>query len=546
MAQLVLGPLLRYVGETEATVWVETDTTCEVEVLGVKAGTWCVGGHHYAIVHVQGLEPGSTTEYEVHLDGVKRFPLPLDELPPCSIRTIDPDRPLKVVFGSCRTGYPHHPPYALSKDLDPRGREVDALYAYALRMREEPSEKWPHQLVHLGDQVYADEVSPRTLEFMRTRRSLSEPPGEQLADFEDYTRLYRDTWEDPVIRWLLSTVPSSMIFDDHDVHDDWNISGEWVEDARKEPWWEDRITGAFMSYWIYQHLGNLSPRELAEDPLYEKVRKLPDAGKLLREFALKADRETAGSRWSYCRDFGRSKLVMIDSRAGRVLDPGARKMVDEEEWEWIEKEARGDVDHLLLGTSLPLLLAPALHEAESWNEAVCDGAWGRPMARLGEKIRRGLDLEHWSAFRKSFDAVCELMRAVGAGERGEPPASIVVLSGDVHHAYLAEVEFRGDGVRSNVYQAVCSPMRNPLDKRERRMFKFAVSPLAAGITRRMARAAGVDDPPVSWDFVEPPQFDNQVAELILDGREARLKIEKTKRGEWRDPTLEKVLDRKLS
>jgi hypothetical protein len=546
MAQLVLGPLLRYVGETEATVWVETDTTCEVEVLGATARTWCVRGHHYALVHVENLEPGSVNPYEVRLDGVKRFPIRDGEFPPCSIRTMKSGRPVKVVFGSCRTGYPHHPPYALPKDLDPRGREIDALYAYALRMQEEDEADWPHQLIHLGDQVYADEVSPRTLEFMRTRRSLSEPPGRELADFEDYTRLYRDTWEDPVIRWLLASVPSSMIFDDHDVHDDWNTSAAWRAQITHEPWWRGRITAGLVSYWIYQHLGNLSPRELGEDGLYEKVRAQADAGDLLHEFAHKADRETAGSRWSFCRDFGGAKLVMIDSRAGRVLEPGARQMVDEDEWSWIEQEATGGVDHLLLGTSLPMLLAPALHETESWNEAVCDGAWGKTMARLGEKIRRGLDLEHWSAFRKSFDRLAELMRAVGAGERGEAPASIVVLSGDVHHAYLAEVSFPGNGVKSNVFQAVCSPMRNPLNARERRMFHVALSRPAAMITRAMARAAGVGEPPVKWEFLEPPKFDNQVAELLLDGREAHLKIEKTKRGEWQKPELEKVLDRRLA
>ena len=91
------------------------------------------------------------------------------------------------------------------------------------------------------------------------------PPGEQIADFEEYTRLYRESWSEPDIRWLLSTVPTVMIFDDHDVHDDWNISWLWVEEMRAKPWWEARITGAFMAYWIYQHLGNLSPPELEDD-----------------------------------------------------------------------------------------------------------------------------------------------------------------------------------------------------------------------------------------------------------------------------------------
>ena len=31
----------------------------------------------------------------------------------------------------------------------------------------------------------------------------------------------------------------------------------------REPWWRRRITGGLTSYWVYQHLGNLSPAELA-------------------------------------------------------------------------------------------------------------------------------------------------------------------------------------------------------------------------------------------------------------------------------------------
>ena len=89
---------------------------------------------------------------------------------------------------------------------------------------------WPRALLMLGDQVYADEVSPETLAFIRKRRDVRKPPGEEVADFEEYTRLYRESWEDPHIRWLLSTVSTSMVIDDHDVHDDWNISAAWVEE----------------------------------------------------------------------------------------------------------------------------------------------------------------------------------------------------------------------------------------------------------------------------------------------------------------------------
>lgn len=82
MAKLLLGPLLRYVGETEAVLWVETDEPCEVEILGHTEPTFCVAGHHFALVIVDGLEPGSSSEYEVSLDGQRRWPEPGSEFPP--------------------------------------------------------------------------------------------------------------------------------------------------------------------------------------------------------------------------------------------------------------------------------------------------------------------------------------------------------------------------------------------------------------------------------------------------------------------------------
>src|SRR3954451_25131148 len=114
--------------------------------------------------------------------------------------------------------------------------------------------------------------------------------------------------------------------------------------------------------------------------------------------------------------------------------------------------------------------------------------------------------------------MCRHIREVGTGEHGEPPATIVALSGDVHHAYLAEVGFpRGTGMRSQVWQAVCSPFRNPLDERERGMMRTAASRLGAKLTRLLARAAKVPAAPVEWRNVHPqPWFDNQVATLVLE------------------------------
>jgi hypothetical protein len=339
-----------------------------------------------------------------------------------------------------------------------------------------------------------------------------------------------------------------MIFDDHDMHDDWNISRSWVADMRSLPWWHDRITGGFMSYWIYQHLGNLAPEELAEDETYQSVLDADgDATKLVREFAIRADREEAGTRWSFYRDIGSTRVIMMDSRGGRCLTPHRRSIFDDDEWSWIVEHASGDFDHLVIGTSLPFLLGYGMHYVEAWNEAVCDGAWGALAAAAGEKIRRGLDLEHWSAFRMSFERLTRLLEEVGSGRRGKPPASIVVVSGDVHHAYLAEVAFRRSaGVRSAVYQAVCSPMRNPLSDNERRMIRLGISPAGSAIGRALARAAGVKDPDLRWRFIEGPWFNNQVATLKLRGRAASMRLDKTVAGEGENFELEKVFDHPLT
>ncbi len=550
MPLLRLGPALRYVGETEATIWVETDEPCQVEILGRTARTWHVEGHHYALVYIDGLEPGTTTEYSVKLDDDIVWPQATALFPKPAIRTPKAGERIKMLFGSCRVAAPHVPPYSLGKDKDERGRGIDALYAFARRMVEQPPESWPHVLVWLGDQIYADEVSPGTKEFIEKHRDSgdSDAPDDQVANFEEYTRLYYDSWTDETVRWLLSTVSSAMIFDDHDVHDDWNTSKDWLEEYRQKSWWEERIVGGLMSYWIYQHVGNLSPRELKEDELYQRVCEADDAGPMLREFAHKADREVGVARWTYCRQIGQSKLIMMDSRAGRVLDPGERQMVDDKEWDYIQKEARGDCNHLFLATSLPYLLAPGMQHLEAWNEAVCDGAWGGLWAKLGEKIRQELDLEHWGAFQKSFHRMRRLLEEIGSGQDGhEPPASIVLLSGDVHHAYLSEIAFRRDvGVKSAVYQACCSPFRNPLDAKERRAIKSMATRPARWVTAAMARAAGVEDPGMRWRFVKDPTFDNQVASLEWEGREALVRIEKAVPSDPAQPRLEKVFEERIA
>src|SRR6187549_123267 len=548
MPDLVLGPLLRYVSETEATVWVETDGPCEVEVLGRREPTFGVAGHHYALVRIEGLEPGGFYEYEVALDGERRWPLPDADLPPSAIRTFSPGKAVDICFGSCRVAVPHEEPYTKPKDEHEDGHELDALYVLAKQMVRDDRDNWPELLFLLGDQIYVDEGSPAVRERIRAKRDTSQPPGEEVIDFEEYTWLYQESWQDALIRWLFSTVSTSMVWDDHDMSDDWNISRSWHEEMEKKDWWHERAVGGIMSYWIYQHIGNLSPRDLDdENEIYAKVRGNPDATEDLREWARSIEATASGTRWSFCRDIDGVRAIFMDSRAARVLTRERRSMFDDEVWGWIVDHATGDFDHLLISTTVPYLLSPAFHHLEAWNERLCDGACGGLAATASEKLRRSLDFDHWAAFQMSFHRLRRLLEEVGSGERGKPPASIVILSGDVHHAYLFDVAFRKDvGMKSRVVQAVCSPYRNPLDDKERRVVKAGFTRGAELFTRSLAKLSGAPDPGIRWRCLEGPYFDNQVGTVRLDGREAIVRLDKTIAGEEDEKRLEKTFERRIA
>ncbi|MFF3320481.1 alkaline phosphatase D family protein [Streptomyces sp. NPDC003035] len=533
-AGLRLGPLLRYVdGVTgdSATIWIEADRPCTAEVrcasgAGGSTRTFQIAGHHYALIPVTGLAPGKTTAYEVRLDGRSVWPLPDSPHPPSTLRVPAPGDGVTAAFGSCR--WAAKP----ARGHDPVG--PDALDTLATHLSSDEGAERPDVLLLLGDQVYADETSAATRRWLAARRDLRDPPGPEVGDYEEYTRLYDESWKDSEVRWLLSTVPSCMIFDDHDVIDDWNTSAAWLRRMRATPWWGERVLSGLMSYWVYQHLGNLSPAELAADPLYAEVCAAPDGTEALRRFAAEAVADPARVRWSYRRDFGRTRLLMVDTRAARVLREDGRAMQDEAEAAWVRDQAladRGSYDHLLVGTSLPWLLPPLLHDAETWSAALCRGERGGPggrWARLAEGLRQRADLEHWAAFPSSFEALTRLLAEAGSGPGA--PATVSVLSGDVHHAYVAEPRWPDGGPEARVTQLTCSPLHNAVPRVVRLSFRFGWSRLGRLLGRALTTHARAPHAPVTWRRTGGPWFGNQLMTLTLRGRTAHLTLFLARRG----------------
>jgi hypothetical protein len=116
----------------------------------------------------------------------------------------------------------------------------------------------------------------------------------------------------------------------------------------------------------------------------------------------------------------------------------------------------------------------------------------------------------------------------------------------VHHAFLTEVAFRRSAcARSRVVQAACSPFRNDLDRRERRVLRFAASRPGRTLGRILAATARVEQPTISWRVTDGPYFDNQVVSLRIRGRGLELDIDKTVPGEPH-PRRERVCRERLA
>ena len=257
------------------------------------------------------------------------------------------------------------------------------------------------------------------------------------------------------------------------------------------------------------------------------------------------DSTGAGARWSFCRDFGGTRAIFVDSRAGRVLDEG-RAMVDDEEWDWIVARTEGDFDHLLIATTVPWLLSPGLAAPRGLEREVCDGATGRSRRGSGEAAPRASTSTTGAAFAAPSSAA-RLLGEVAAGRARDAPASIVVLSGDVHHAYLTEVDSRraGGGEEPSTRRSA-RPSETRSTAKERQVDEGRLRPAASPDRRPRSPAAGAPEPGIGWRLLEGPYFDNQVATLHFDGRDAAMRLEKTLPGELEQRTLEPSFRRRLA
>jgi hypothetical protein len=539
---LTCGPLVRYVDRGSAVIWLEVREPLQVEVQvevevpgsaivaasGVPSSfrVWTVGieDSYYAWVALAWLVPDTWYRYRIvghrrdgssiplwpdgRLSGVG-LPSVFKTLPSWSLDTF------RMAYGSCRKGYP-----VLDEKAPATG--PDALEGLGELMRKNFDQRdsaWPHVLHLMGDQIYADDFS----------RGLMRKFGHDLAaKFTEFAQIYREAWTArPAVRWALSCVPSFMIFDDHEIDDDWNITQDWVK-SRRTPAAIRQLTDGLMAYWVYQGAGNLQPRRWLAD---ERMRLLNprmepligDVSGRLRRLCESYVRGHRRASWSFAIDAAGTRIAVADTRMHRKLT-GHRLIMNDEAWDEFASLAKGHASRrVVLVTPGPFLLPQPLHDLESWVadkiendpslfERVVTGAAGGLLGGIGgaivggiggfivggpagaavgagigagigagvgfaagflleeiiEKILGGkigdLDIELWPVFPTSFNRMIRLLEDLADGRGTVRKHFISVLGGDVHFAYAMRGELSRTLARRQVWHLTLSPTGNLLDE----------------------------------------------------------------------------------
>jgi hypothetical protein len=225
----------------------------------------------------------------------------------------------------------------------------------------------------------------------------------------------------PAVRRVLAHLPTAMVFDDHDVSDDWNLSREWEQAAYGHPFSRRVIGNALIGYLLGQGWGNAP--EAFDDALLDRVQAVLDAPGAAAHDDL-IDELLHHRHWHYRWDTT-PPLIVLDSRTQRWRsEVSPRQPSGLLDWEGLT-----DLQQQLRGLPAVLLVASAPVFGVKLIEAV-----QRMFTFLGRPLM--VDAENWMAHPGAASAILNIFR------HPQTPRTFVILSGDVHYSFVYDVELR--------------------------------------------------------------------------------------------------------
>jgi phosphodiesterase/alkaline phosphatase D-like protein len=480
MGDLRVGPFVRAIRPDGVAIWTEWSQLCDVTLTVTEAGqesssftasvrTILVGGRYYALSQLAGLQPATWYTYQVAASVQKMEPTSsAKETNVQCFRTLDlPDaqNTLRVAYGSCRK---------LS------AIEPDALSAFGswlISSIEQRESLWPHVLLLIGDQIYADDFTGRRKQkrFHAQPDAAAQPVATQ--SFEDFALMYLEAWADQGVRQVFAVLPTYMIFDDHEISNGWNTSSTWRAYALQHGF-ERSLVDGLVAYWVYQGWGNVGTQD--EHALLAIMQQAAqdgqDALEGLRARVRQAVYQEQALKWHYTiptlppifvADVRSDRPAILDGR-----DPAdvALRIMSQEQMEelraWLNEHAAVTT---LLVSSVPAILPSVIGFAEYVMGArpfLRGGLlqrFGHRLAEMQQKVALHMSFDHWPVFGATWHELVDLLAA--------RTRDSIILSGDVHFSYSIKARrmLFPTKRRPNIYQLVASPFKNALEPRDKRL-----------------------------------------------------------------------------
>lgn len=248
----------------------------------------------------------------------------------------------------------------------------------------------------------------------------------------------------PAVRRVLANIPTYMIFDDHDVTDDWNLTSAWRERVSRSPAGRRIVANALAAFWAFQGWGN--DPGLFDDEFKEVIgRHLGGVGDGYVGYAASFEELLwSFDRWSFSAPT-RPPTVCLDTRTQRHYDSdeGGARLINSHGFDRVAElvqESGHDPGEPLLMVSATPVCGLELQE--------------RRQKYLVEQVGPyQIDFEAWHS---NLHGLTDLMRFL-TERLGLSRA--IVLSGDVHYGLTVDVRFSVDDKTVHVAQVVSSGLK---------------------------------------------------------------------------------------
>ncbi|HCG89720.1 MAG TPA: hypothetical protein DE044_12540 [Alteromonas macleodii] len=242
----------------------------------------------------------------------------------------------------------------------------------------------------------------------------------------------------PQVRRALAHIPTYMIFDDHDVTDDWNLTRGWEQEVYGNPLSKRMIGNALIGYLLCQGWGN-APKKVA--PLIAKVQEsMGESG--LNSHDEVIDDLLDFDQWHYRLDTT-PPIEVLDTRTQRWRsESNMNKPSGLMDW-----EALCDFQHSIIGKKSVIVVSAAPIYGVKVIEAI-----QKVFTFFGKALT--VDAENWMAHKGTANVILNIFRHY------KTPPDFIILSGDVHYSFVYDVRLRFRRNSPHITQFTCSGLKN--------------------------------------------------------------------------------------